>query len=167
MTGAGTFDAQSKAVKAAGAYTHKSPNGNILETGVWIASELVAFNSYGSAPGAVLRQGLAAGPTRFGSKGFALLSGPMPTGGLAIFRERLLPIEGSSGTAVLQANSVLGVVPRERSVEGIRLAFESTNSEFSEEVNGRVMFLWMRPEVNRRKTQQQETAPETSETDHH
>jgi hypothetical protein len=162
MTGAGTFDAQSKAVKAAGAYTHKSPNGNILETGVWIASELVAFDSYGSAPGAVLRQGLAAGPARFGSKGFGLLSGPMPTGGLAIFRVRLLPMQGPPRIAVLQVNSVLGDVPRERSVEGIRLTFERTDAEFSEEASGRVMFLSMRPEFKLFGTKQQETAPETS-----
>ena len=166
MTGAGTFDAQSKSVKATGTYTHKSPNGNVLETGVWIASELVAFDSYGAAPGVVLRQSLALGPARFGSKHFPMLSRPIPTGGRAVFRIRLLPIEGSSGIAVLQANCVLGDVTRERSVEGIRLAFESTNAEFSEELNGRVMFLWMRPEVNPRKTQQQETAPEKSGTAH-
>jgi hypothetical protein len=34
MSGAGTFDAQTSSVKAAGTFTHKSPNGNVLETGV-------------------------------------------------------------------------------------------------------------------------------------
>jgi hypothetical protein len=39
-------------------------------------------------------------------------------------------------------------VPRERSVEGIRLTLEKNSSEFSEEMGGRVMFLSMRPEVS-------------------
>ena len=61
MSGAGTFDEQNKSVKAAGTFTRKSPNGNVLETGVWLAGELVSFNSYGAAPGVLLRQGLAVG----------------------------------------------------------------------------------------------------------
>ena len=71
MSGAGTFEAQSKSVKAAGTFSHKSPNGNVLETGVWLAGELVSFDSYGAAPGALLRQGLAFGPAPFGPKAFA------------------------------------------------------------------------------------------------
>jgi len=55
-------------------------------------------------------------------------------------------------------------VPRERSVEGIRLTLERSNSEYSEEVSGRVMFLSMQPVINASpKTPQQDTAPETSE----
>ena len=61
---------------------------------------------------------------------------------------------------MLQVNCVLGDVPRERSVEGIRLNFESKGSEFSEELSGRVMFLSMRPEVSTPvKTPQQEPVP--------
>jgi hypothetical protein len=148
MSGAGTFDAQNKSVKAAGAFTHKSPIGNVLETGVWLAGELVSFDSYGAAPGALLRQGLAFDPARFGPKRLPMPSGSMPTGGLAVFRIRLLPVSGPSKTAVLQLNCALGEVPRERSVEGIRLTFEKNGSEFSEEAGGRVMFLSVRPEVN-------------------
>ena len=62
MSGAGTFNAQSKSVKAAGTFTHKSSDGNVLETGVWIASELVSFVSYGIAPGALMRREPAFGP---------------------------------------------------------------------------------------------------------
>jgi hypothetical protein len=88
----------------------------------------------------------------------------MPTGGLAVFRIRLLPRSGASKTAVLQANCALGDVPRERSVEGIRLTFESDGGEFSEEVSGRVMFLSIRPEVNTpAKTPQHEPAPDSAE----
>jgi hypothetical protein len=148
MSGAGTFDAQNKSVKAAGAYTHKSPSGNVLETGVWLADELVSFNSYGIAPNALSRQGVPFGRAPFGPRRPPMFSGPMPTGGLAVFRIRLLPMQGPPSTALLQVNCALGDVPRERSVEGIRLAFERNGSEFSEEVSGRVMFLAMRPEVS-------------------
>jgi hypothetical protein len=72
----------------------------------------------------------------------------MPTGGLAVFRIRLFPMSGPSKTAVLQVNCALGEVPREHSVEGIRLTLEKDGSEFSEEAGGRVMFLSVRHEVN-------------------
>ena len=54
MSGAGTFNTQSKSVTAAGTFTHKSSDGTVLETGVWIVSELVSFDSYGIVPGALL-----------------------------------------------------------------------------------------------------------------
>jgi hypothetical protein len=165
MSGAGTFDPQSKSVKAAGTYTHKSPSGNVLETGVWIANELVSFDSYGAAPGALRHQGLAIGPAPFGPRRLPMMAGPMPTGGLAVFRIHLLPMSGPSKTAVLQVNCALGDVPRERSVEGIRLTVESNGGEFSEEVSGHVMFLSMRPEVSAPvKKSQQEPAPDSTET---
>jgi hypothetical protein len=161
ISGAGTFDVQNKSVKAAGTFTHKSPNGNVLETGVWLTGELVSFDSYGAAPGALLRQGLAFGPAPFGPKRVPMPSGPMPTGGLAVFRIRLLPMTGPSKTAVLQVNCALGEVPRERSVEGIRLTLEKNSSEFSEEAGGRVMFLSLRPEVNVPAKPQEPASQET------
>jgi hypothetical protein len=148
MSGAGTFDAQSKSVEAAGTFTHKSANGTVLETGVWIASEFVSFNSYGIAPGAISKKGRTLGPRPLGLNRPPMSSGPMPTGGLAVFRIRLLPMSGQPRISVLQLNCALGVVPRERSVEGIRLTQEKNGTEFSEEVGGRVMFLSMRSEVN-------------------
>src|SRR5208337_321780 len=164
MSGAGLFDAQSESVKAAGTYTHKSPNGNVLETGVWIASELVSFDSYGAAPGALRQKGLALGPQPFSPRRLPMSSGPMPTGGLAVFRIRLLPMSGASTTVALQVNCALGDVPRERSVEGIRLTLERNGTEFSEEVGGRVMFLAMRPDARVPvKTPQQEPAPDSAE----
>src|SRR5271157_167698 len=164
MSGAGMFDSQNKSVKAAGTYTHKSPNGNALETGVWIASELVSFDSYGAAPGALRQKGVALGPQPFGPRRLPMSSGPMPTGGLAVFRIRFLPVQGSPTNAVLQVNCALGDVPRERSVEGIRLTLERNGTEFSEEVGGRVMFLPMRPDARVPvKTPQQEPAPDSAE----
>jgi hypothetical protein len=164
ISGAGTFDAQNKSVKAVGTFSHKSPNGNVLETGVWLAGEVVSFDSYGAAPGALRRQGLAFGTAPFGPKRLPLPSGPMPTGGLAVFNIRMFSMSGASRTAVLQVNCALGDVPRGRSVEGIRLTFENSGGEFSQEVSGRVMFISMRPEGNTpTKTPTQEAAPQSSE----
>jgi hypothetical protein len=145
MSGAGTFATQSKSVTAAGTYVHKSSNGNVLETGVWVASELVSFESYGIAPGALIRAGQALGPTRFGPMRSRMFSGSMPAGGLAVFRIRLLPMRGPAKTATLQVNCPLGKVPDEHPMEGIRLAFEGGGVEFAEEVTGRALFLLTRP----------------------
>jgi hypothetical protein len=164
MSGAGTFDAQNKSVTATGTFAHKSSDGTVLEAGVWIVSDLVRFDSYGMAPGALLHQERALAPAPFNPKHLPVASGPTPTGGLAVFHIRLLPMRGTTKAAVLQVNCALGDVPRERQAEGIRLTFESNGSEFSVEVSGRVMFLSMRPEVSAPvKTPQQKTAPDSAE----
>jgi hypothetical protein len=165
MSGAGTLDVQGKSAKGAGTYTHRSPSGNMLETGVWIASELLSFDSYGVSPPALPRQNPAFGPEPLGLKGLPMHAGPTPTGGLAILRIRLWPLRGPSRSAVLQVNCTLGDVPRERSVEGIRLAFEGSTNDFTEEAGGRVMFLsTARPEVTTpSKVPGEEDTPETSE----
>jgi len=52
-------------------------------------------------------------------------------------------------------------------VEGIRLTLDRNNSEYSEEINGRVMFLLMRPEMSTPvKPPQEEKAWETPEQPH-
>jgi hypothetical protein len=148
MSGAGTLTTQSKSVTAAGTFTHKSTEGMVLETGVWIASELVSFDSYGIAPGALTREGRAFGPPPFGRMRLRMFSGSMPAGGLAVFRIRFLPARGRSRIALLQVNCALGKVPPERPVEGIRLTFEGRGVEFDEEVSGRALFLLTRPGVS-------------------
>jgi hypothetical protein len=148
MTGAGTPEVQGKSVRVAGNYTHRSPSGNALATGMWLADELVSFNSHGAAPNALPRQRWASGPGPFAANGLPMPSGPVPTGGLAVLRIRVVPLQGRSRTAVLQVNCVLGDVPHERSVEGIRLSIEGDANDFSEEGSGRVMFLSIRPEVS-------------------
>jgi len=145
MSGAGTLTAQSKSVTAAGTFTHKSSSGTVLETGVWIASELVSFDSYGIAPGALMRGGRAFGPPQFGPMRRRMVSGSMAAGGRAVFRIRLLPVWGGSKNALLQVNCAIGKVPPEHQVEGIRLAFEGGGVEFDEEVSGRALFLLTRP----------------------
>ncbi|MGB2663202.1 MAG: hypothetical protein WAK48_04305 [Candidatus Acidiferrum sp.] len=165
MSGAGALNTQSKLVQAAGTFTHKAANGTVLEVGVWIVGDLVSFDSYGIAPGTLRQWGVALGPQPFVPKGLSMSFGPMPTGGLAVFHIRLLPMRGATKTAVLQVNCALGDVPREHSVEGIRLTFDSKGNEFSEEVSGRVMFLAMRPEVSTpAKTLQQEPVPVSAGT---
>lgn len=163
VSGAGAFDTENGSVNAAGTYTHRSPNGNALETGVWLASELVNFNSYGAAPTALQRQNLAFGPQLPSLKRLSMPSSPMPTGGLAVLRIRLLPVRGPSRTAVLEVNCTLGDVPRERSVEGIRLRFEGNANDFSEETGGRVLFLSAPSKTGAHiEALQRETKPETS-----
>jgi hypothetical protein len=72
-------------------------------------------------------------------------------------------MSGTTKTAVLQVNSAGGDVPRERSVEEIRLTLEKNGADFSEEVSGRVMFLAMRPEVSApAETLQREPQPEST-----
>ena len=144
MSGAGTFDVQNKLADAVGTFRHKSPDGILLETGVWFASELVSFNSYGIDPAALPRLGLPPDPDAFGRKRLPTSAGQMPTGGLAVFRVRLLEISGISRTAVLEVNSALGNVPRERSAEGIRLTLGGSGSDYSQETGGRAMFLAIR-----------------------
>ena len=141
ISGAGAFSPLTKSVKAAGAFSHRASNGNMLETGVWIASDLVSFSSYGTAPATVLPKGPAFGNVQSGPRRPLMSPGAAPTGGLAVFHVLLIPVSGTSKTAVLQVNSALGDVPRERSMEGIRLSLNKNSVEYSEEASGRVMFL--------------------------
>jgi hypothetical protein len=164
ISGAGTFDPRNKSVKGAGTFTHKSTNGSVLETGVWTASALTSFDSYGIASPAVLQRELAVGGPQIGYRRLPMRPGPLPTGGLAIFHILLSPLSGITQTAVLQVNCALGNVPGERSVEGIRIRLERNNFEYSEEASGRVIFLALRPEVSApAKMRIQEARPETPE----
>ena len=144
LSGAGTLAPQSKSVTAAGTFTHKSRDGNVLETGVWVASELVSFDFYSIAPAALMREGRALGPPQFGPMRMPMLSGSMAAGGQAVLRIRLIPVLGFAKNATLQVNCALGKAPPERQVEGIRLAFER-GGEFDQELGGRTLFLLTRP----------------------
>jgi hypothetical protein len=140
MSGAGIFNPESKSVTATGTFRHRSADGNALETGIWIASELIRFNSYGIAPGALVRQGMVFGPPGFGPRRLPFLEASMPTGGLAVLRICLLPTWGPSKSATLEVNCALGKVPDEHPPEGIMLAFEG-GGEFDLEPSGRTMFV--------------------------
>ena len=147
ISGAGAFDLQNKSVRAAGTFNHKSTNGNMLETGVWTASDLISFDSYGIAPSAFMhmQKGPALGGPQIGFTRLPVSSGPLPTGGLATFRVLLTPVSGMTKTAVLQVNCARGKVPDEHQVEGVRLAFEGGGVAFDEEVSGSTLFLLTRP----------------------
>lgn len=163
ISGAGTFNPQNKSVEAAGTFHHKSRIGSVIESGIWIANELMSFGSYGIAPTALSQQEPAFGDPQPGPK--RLLMGPSPTGGLAIFRILLMPLSRTAKTATLEVNCALGDVPRERSVEGVRLTIERDGGEFSEEVSGRVMFLLMRAGVTPSSgSRQKEFSPASTET---
>jgi len=154
FTGAGTFNAQTKAVSAAGTFTHKIPNGTVVEAGVWTSNQLISFNTYGAAPNAFRQRGIAAGVPGFRPNPSPMSLNPVPVGGLAVFRIRMLPASGVPMSAVLQVNCALADAPRDRSADGIRLKLEKSPTEFSEELGGSVMFLVTPP---------QHSAPDKSE----
>lgn len=148
LSGAGAFSTQTRSVTAAGNYTRKSPNGDALEAGVWVATKLVSFDSYGAAPEARTRLGPAAGSPPFGLVArFPMLAGAVPTGGLAVLRIRLLPTSGIARNATLQVNCAMGNVPYERGAEGVRLAFDGGGARFDEEAGGLTLFLRMGPQA--------------------
>jgi hypothetical protein len=145
LSGAGRFNMKNKSVMATGTFTRKSSNGNSLETGIWMANELVSFVSYGIAPGDLLREGEAFGLAPLAPRRLPMSTAPMPTGGLAIFRIRLLPTSGVGRTAVLEVNCAIGKVPEDRPTDGVRLIFEGGGDEFDREISGRTMFVLARP----------------------
>src|ERR1035438_6804244 len=71
MSGAGTFNVQSKSVAGAGTFTYRSSNGGELETGVWISSQLISFDSYGMSLASLPRDGRTFGSTGVGTKAIA------------------------------------------------------------------------------------------------
>lgn len=161
ITGAGTFNAQSKSASAAGTFAHKIPNGTVIETGVWTSNQLISFDLYGAAPNALRQRGIAAGVPGFRPNLLPMSVSPVPVGGLAVFHIRLLPASGMPMTAGLQVNCALADVPRDRSADGIRLKLERSPSEFSEEMGGSVMFLAIPPQPPMPgKGKQQEPGPD-------
>ncbi len=165
ITGAGTFNAQSKSVSAAGTFTHKAPNGTVLETGAWTSNQLLSFDSYGPAPNALRQRGIAAGVPGFRPNPSPMSLNPVPVGGLALFRIRLLPASGMPMSAVLQVNCALADAPRDRSADGIRLKLDNSPTEFAEELGGSVMFLVMPPQATAPgKNKQQEPGPDAAPT---
>jgi len=165
ITGAGTFNAQTKSVSAAGTFTHKIPNGTVIESGVWTSNQLISFDSYGAAPNALRQRGIVAGVPGFRPNPMPMSLNPVPIGGLAVFRIRLLPASGMPMSALLQVNCSLGDAPRDRSADGIRLKLEKSPTEFSEELGGSVMFLAMPPQPNTPgKSKQQEPGSDAAPT---
>ena len=159
ISGAGTLGLANKSVTAAGAFTEKSPNGYIVATGVWTATQLVSFDSYGVDHGALLRDypqfrrlGLfvMAGPKMPGPMAgpmAGLMAGPIAAGGVAVIHIRLLPDAGSPAEAILRVNCAKGKVPEEEQSDGVRLDITG-GPAFEEPVSGRTLFLLQRPGPN-------------------
>jgi hypothetical protein len=141
MSGAGTFEPQNKSVHASGTFVHKAPSGDVFDAGVWIATGLISFESYGITRAALHQNAVNLRLRSSGPRASPMPSSPVPTGGLAVFNIRLVPMSGTPKAAVLQVNCASGNVPNQRAVEGIRLTIEKNGGDFSEEAGGRVMFL--------------------------
>jgi len=164
ITGAGTFNPQTKSASGAGTFSHKMPNGTVVETGVWTSNQLISFDSYGAAPNALRQRNIAAGVPGFRPNPSPVSFSPVPIGGLAVFRIRLLPASGMPMSAELQVNCALADAPRERSADGIRLKLDNSPAEFSEELGGSVMFLAMPRPPAPGKNKQQEPGSDATPT---
>ncbi len=156
INGAGTLGLAGKSVTAAGAFTEKTPTGGIVITGVWTATGLVSFESYGVDPRALLLdypklrtlgpfpmgRGMMPGPMA------GLMAGPVAAGGLAVIRIRLLPDAGGPRDGLLRVNCAKGKAPADEPSDGVRLAITGGGPVFDEEVSGRTVFLLRRPMPN-------------------
>jgi hypothetical protein len=145
LSGAGTLSLANKSITAAGAFTRKSSTGEIVATGIWTATELLSFKSYGIVPGALMRESQKFKPSRFPLSGLAMLAGPIPAGGLALLRIRLLPDVGKPKEALLQVNCAMGKVPANQQSNGIRLAIQGGGPKFDEKLDGRTLFILTKP----------------------
>jgi hypothetical protein len=134
-----------KSVTAAGAYTQKSSTGEIVTTGIWTATELLSFKSYGVAPAVLMRGAQKFKSSGFSPLGLGMLAGPMPAGGLALVRIRLLPDTGSQKDGILQVNCALGKVPANQQGDGVRLAIQEGALKFDQKVSGRTVFILRKP----------------------
>jgi hypothetical protein len=156
INGAGALNLAHQSVTAAGAFTQKTPAGDIVSTGVWAATDLESFESYGLAPRA-LQLGYpklrAFGPFAVGLDKMAdpmagMMAGPMAAGGLAVIRIRLLPDAGSPTDALLRVNCAKGKVPLDQPGDGVTLVIQGGGPRFDEQVSGRAVFLLRRPGPN-------------------
>ena len=156
ITGAGSLSG--KSVIAVGSFTEKNSNGYIVTNGVWAATGLMSFESYGIDPGALLSDqpqfrrlaplpmgGMMPGPMA------RLMAGPIAAGGVAVIRirfYRLLPDAGSPTDALLQVNCAKGKVPEDGQGDGIRLTIEGGGPVFDEQLSGHIVFMLRRPAPN-------------------
>lgn len=161
ISGAGTLSLTGHSVSAAGTFTEKLPSGDIVAMGVWTATALESFQSYGLAPGVLLRDYpqlrafraftkaftksdlMARGPM-MGGPLMHVMGGPMAAKGLAVIRIRLLPDAGSPMEAVLRINCAKGKVPEGEQNDGVRLTV-SGGPAFDSQVSGKTVFLLRRP----------------------
>ena len=110
-TGQGTFTLHSKSITGSGSFTLNAPDGTILASGTWTATQLLSFNSYGGPAGTPFEGGLA-----------------------------LIEVHLSTGPdAVLELDCLVGSPPPSGH-EGIRLAVEG-GPNFNQQVSGETLFI--------------------------
>jgi hypothetical protein len=157
ISGAGTLSLAENSVTAAGTFTEKSSKGDTVTTGVWTATALASLQSYGLAPGALLRdypqlrtfgaftKGGSKVPTPImASPMVNLMAGPLAAGGLAVIRIRMLPDAGSPRDALLRINCALGKVPEDASSDSVRVTIRD-GLAYDSPVSGKAVFLVRRP----------------------
>jgi hypothetical protein len=113
IAGQGTLSIHAKTVTGGGTFTHKAPDGTVRASGTWTATQLLSFNSYGTAPDV---------PPAF-------------EGGFAVIRIHL----SAGHDGILQVNCTIGSPPPNK-FEGVRLAVESALN-FNEVVSGATLFI--------------------------
>jgi hypothetical protein len=154
ISGAGTLYPAQKSVSAAGAFSERLPSGIVVTTGVWTATQLVSFESYGFAPRALqvdypnLKTLGAFSGSPAPNPLASLLSGPMPAGGVATIRIQLLPDLGATREAVLQITCAKGQPPPDVT-DGVRVTLAGSGPEFDEVVSGRALFFLRLPDLKR------------------
>jgi hypothetical protein len=147
ISGAGIFSLPEKSITGAGTFTRKTSNGVVVESGIWIASELVKFQSYGVVPGPIDGQPGFHSP-RMRAFGLDSLAGSSRAGGLALIRVRLWPDRGGPKEAFLQVNCALGKVPEKQQGDGVRVAIEDGGLKFGEKVSGKTILMLRKPGKN-------------------
>jgi hypothetical protein len=110
-TGQGTFTLHSKSITGSGNFTHKAPDGTVLGSGTWTATQLLSFNSYGGPAGTPFE------------------------GGLAQIEVRL----STALDAVLELDCLVGSPPPSGH-EGIHLAVQG-GPNFNKQVSGETLFI--------------------------
>lgn len=121
VRGNGTFSTKPKTVNGGGTFIHRDKNGHILGTGVWTATRLISFTSFGS--GSV--QGL---PANF-------------EGGQALMQIYIDPdarVPGFDGT--IKISCELGHFPSWVH-EGVRVAVRGVPINFNREKSGATLFV--------------------------
>ncbi|MEK6860720.1 MAG: hypothetical protein AABY07_02000 [Nanoarchaeota archaeon] len=120
--GGGTFSTKPKTATGTGTFIHRNADGDIIGAGVWTATDLITFKSYGSGSFQEL-------PAEF-------------EGGRALIRVYLDPdprIPGFNG--VLKVTCLLGNKIPPKAQEGVQLLVRDAKINFNREMGGATLFI--------------------------
>jgi hypothetical protein len=116
ISGAGELSLHPKSVGGGGTFTHRDPDGDVVGEGTWTATELLTFNDWGGSPLV---------PSDWRS-------------GVAVIKIHLSP--GFDGVLKVQCHLPGGTLPHGFH-EGVSLAIQGTNLNFTHEVSGVTLFI--------------------------